>query len=419
MTPNTTRDQPPRPRLWADVLLAVATLILLGGPSLLFIPDSFLPEFFLFSIQEFFGAADAGSAVIIIRVLINLGAVTGMPLAFIWRASAPVTSTSIIAALALAHYFTGLILMPVDLIIFASLYSLTVYAPPRYSQTGLVVALLGGLLVSLSFTMASGENLALAALFFWFLLSTTLVLLSWGAGLLRRSRREQRESLRERAIRLERERDQQAQIATVAERNRIAREMHDIVAHSLSVVVAQADGGRYAATADPTAAVRALETISEASRAALADMRRILGVLREEDTDTADVAPQPMDSDLDTLIINVRAAGLPVSRVTTGTPKPLPLGAGLAIYRIVQESLTNILKHGGPGAQAIVTTQWSDVSLSVIIDDDGRGAASRTEGGGHGLVGMAERAQMLGGTIQTGPKPGGGFRVHLNIPLPR
>src|SRR5690625_1997256 len=410
--------RPARPRLVSDVLPAAVAFVFLGLLSLLAGNESFYFGPYLFGIQEWVSSPEAPGAVAVMRGVIHAAASVGMPLALVWRARRPLASTATVAALALLHYFAGIIILPVALAIFAMLYSLTVYAPARVARGGLFLALFGAFLVTLASIPATDvvNQLALFALFF--LLGAALVLLSWGAGLLRRSRLEQREALRERALRLERERDQQAQIATVAERNRIAREMHDIVAHSLSVVVAQADGGRYAAAADPEAATRALETIAETSRAALADMRRILGVLRDENGETADLIPQPADADIDALIGQVKTAGLNVSHVTLGAPRALPPGAGVALYRIVQESLTNILKHGGPEAAAIVTTEWKTDGLTISIDDDGRGAAAKSDGAGHGLVGMRERAAMLGGSLAAGPKPGGGFRVRCHIPLP-
>src|SRR5690606_14187791 len=144
--------------------------------------------------------------------------------------------------------------------------------------------------------------------------------------------------------------------ATQAERTRIAREMHDIVAHSLSVVIAQADGGRYAAKTSPEAAEHALLTISETGRAALADMRRILGVLRTDGHDANDLVPQPADTDVATLVTSMKDT-LPVSLIEMGTPRALPPGTGATIYRIAQESLTNILKHGGPEVKATVLMQ--------------------------------------------------------------
>ncbi len=204
-------------------------------------------------------------------------------------------------------------------------------------------------------------------------------------------------------------------LAVSDERARIAREMHDVVAHTLSIVVAQADGGRFAASKDPAKAARALETIADVSRAALTEMRGLLGVLRESDGD-ADLGPQPTLADIPTLVSSVRDGGLEVSYVTTGTPRPLPIGAGLTAYRIVQEALTNVLKHAGPKATAYVQLRWSPSTLDVAISDDGRGAAARATGG-TGIEGMRERVTIFGGTLKAGPKRGGGYMVKAHLPL--
>ncbi len=205
-------------------------------------------------------------------------------------------------------------------------------------------------------------------------------------------------------------------LAASDERARIAREMHDVVAHTLSVVVAQSDGGRFAARKDKAAATRALEVVGEVSRAALTEMRALLGVLR--DTDSAvDLGPQPSLDDIPTLVNSVRDGGLEVSYVTTGTPRPLPIGAGLALYRIVQEALTNVLKHGGPKVAAIVQMRWTPGAVEAKITDDGRGAAATEDGGGTGLEGMRERATVFGGTLRVGPKAGGGYVVKATLPL--
>lgn len=207
-------------------------------------------------------------------------------------------------------------------------------------------------------------------------------------------------------------------LAASNERSRIAREMHDVVAHTLTVVVAQADGGRFAAAKDPAAATRALATIGEVGRAALTEMRGLLGVLRDSDGD-ADLGPQPTLDDIPTLVASVRAGGLDVSFVTTGTPRPLPIGAGLAVYRIIQEALTNVLKHGGPKVAAYAQLRWLTDALEVTVSDDGRGAAAHTTSaaGGTGVEGMRERATIFGGTLTAGPKRGGGYVVRARLPL--
>lgn len=205
-------------------------------------------------------------------------------------------------------------------------------------------------------------------------------------------------------------------LAAAAERARIAREMHDVVAHTLSVVVAQADGGRFAASQDATTATRALETIADVGRSALGEMRALLGLLRDADDDAA-LGPQPSIDDIPALVASTRDGGLDISFVTTGTPRPLPIGAGLALYRITQEALTNILKHAGPGPQAFAQLTWEADALVLTVSDDGRGAAARSDGGGLGLAGMKERASVFGGTLSAGPRAGGGYLVRASLPL--
>ena len=352
-----------------------------------------------------------------------------MPVALYWRRTRPVPSAVVVYAAALFHFVFGVPLMPADVLVFVALYSVTVHGPVWAGRLALAGAMLGSLLqgLSLSSSDLSGpsinwavvRNSPTSVVYAAFLIGT-VCLLVWALGLLRRSRLAHTETLAERARRLEIERDQQAQIATAAERSRIAREMHDVVAHSLSVVIAQADGGRYAAASDPEAAVRALTTISETGRAALADMRKILGVLRAPgaEHDTQLTAPQPIDADLDALVEQLGSSGLSVSLVRVGEPRQLPPGLGLTLYRICQEALTNVLKHGGPSATATVLLQWGPQRVVVQVDDTGRGAAAASDGAGHGLVGMRERVNLFAGTLEAGPKPGGGFRVRAEIPLP-
>ncbi|MFI6288623.1 sensor histidine kinase [Streptomyces sp. NPDC051018] len=257
-------------------------------------------------------------------------------------------------------------------------------------------------------------------------------------GIAVRSRQEYTASLVERARRLEVERDQQARLATAAERTRIAREMHDIIGHNLSVITGLADGGKYAAAKSPERAAQALDAISTTSRAALTELRRLLDVLREETPDGPDRAPQPTLSDLDRLIEGVRAAGLPVRMTTTGRPAPLAPGQELTVYRVVQEALTNTLKHAGQGACAAVDLTHTHGSLTATVTDTGTstGTGTGVAGGsgarpgtgtaaagrrgstaeGRGLAGMRERAALYDGTLESGPLPGGGWRVCLRLP---
>ncbi len=239
------------------------------------------------------------------------------------------------------------------------------------------------------------------------------------AGVAVRSRQDHTRALVDRARRLEVERDQQARLAAAAERTRIAREMHDIIGHNLSVITGLADGGSYAAAKSPERAAQALDAIGTTSRQALAELRRLLDVLREDTPAAADRAPQPTLTDLDHLIDGVRAAGLPTRSTVRGRPGSVTAGRQLTVYRVVQEALTNTLKHAGPGATATVDVSCSDTAVTVTVTDTGTGGTpSRSPGSGRGLTGMRERTALYDGTLEAGPLPSppGGWRVHLRLP---
>jgi signal transduction histidine kinase len=248
--------------------------------------------------------------------------------------------------------------------------------------------------------------------------------LAWVLGDSIRTRRAYFAQLEERAARLEKEREAQAKVAVAAERARIARELHDVVAHNVSVMVVQADGAAYVLDTAPDQAKKALETISGTGRQALAEMRRLLGVLRTgEHQESGEYVPQPDVEQLDDLIEQCRTSGLPVDYKVEGTPRPLPSGVELTAYRIVQEALTNTRKHGGPNAGASVRLVYFDDGLGLLVEDDGKGAPHElyedggVDGQGHGLIGMRERVGMVGGTLDAGPRPGGGFRISALLPL--
>jgi signal transduction histidine kinase len=245
--------------------------------------------------------------------------------------------------------------------------------------------------------------------------ASVFVVAIWITGIYSNTRRRYLESLEERAERAEHERDQQARLAAAAERARIARELHDVVAHNVSVIIVQADGAGYAIDTDPEQARKAMQAVSATGRRALAEMRRMVGVLR---TDGApeEYAPQPSLSQLDDLVAQVCSSGLPVDLRVTGVPQELPEGEQLTVYRIVQEALTNTLKHGGPGSRATVEMEYGVRELLLRVTDDGRGAAAPGREGGHGLVGMRERVAMFGGTVEATPLTGGGFRVTARLP---
>lgn len=253
------------------------------------------------------------------------------------------------------------------------------------------------------------------------LLSTPFIL-CWAWGRLTRVRGAYLTELEDRANRLERERDAQAKVAVAAERARIARELHDVVAHNVSVMIVQADGAAYVMDNSPQQAKEALATIASTGRQALVEMRRLLGVLRTADA-AEEYVPQPSVEELPELLDQVRTAGLPVEFSTSGEVRELPRGVELTVYRIVQEALTNVRKHGGPNVSARVAVDFGDRDLNVLIEDDGRGSTDEQlargglDGQGHGLIGMRERIGMVSGSLDAGPRPGGGFRIRAVLPL--
>jgi signal transduction histidine kinase len=224
----------------------------------------------------------------------------------------------------------------------------------------------------------------------------------------------------ERTAELERTRAEQARRAVAEERLRLARELHDVVAHSISVIAVQSGVGAHVAQTQPEEAAKALAAIEATSRAALTELRRLLGVLRQDDESEGSLAPVPGLADLDGLLAEVAKAGLAVRLQVEGRPAPLPAGVDLSAYRIVQEALTNVVKHAGP-ARAQVVIRYRDHEVMVEVTDDGRGAVTSVSDGrarvGHGLIGMRERVAVFGGDLQTGPRPGGGFRVAARLPF--
>ncbi len=266
---------------------------------------------------------------------------------------------------------------------------------------------------------ASVTNLVVGSVFM-----TVPFVLAWVLGDSLRTRRAYYAQLEERAARLEKEREAQAKVAVAAERARIARELHDVVAHNVSVMVVQADGAAYVMDSAPEQARQALETISGTGRQALGEMRRLLGVLRSgEPAAAGEYVPQPGVEQLTDLVEQVRGTGLPVDFHIVGTPRPLPSSVELTAYRIVQEALTNTRKHGGPHVGAQVRLTYGDDRIDLLAEDDGRGAQQElysgggTDGLGQGLIGMRERVGMVGGELEAGPRPGGGFRISAVLPM--
>jgi len=293
------------------------------------------------------------------------------------------------------------------------LYSL-VQSRPRWQSIAATIALVACLMVAQAFhsTDVNGAD---------FLNLAVMVILIWTVSELMRSRRAQAEELAMRNRELDDARHDLAHQAVADERVRIARELHDVVAHSMSVIAVQSGMGRHVIATQPEEAARALAAIEETSRSALNEMRRILSVLRSEDEPTGSLSPAPTLLDLDHLARQLDDAGLPVTIDIVGDRTDVPAGVDLSAYRIVQEALTNVMKHAGE-ASAEVHIEYGTDAVVLDIVDDGRGAASslheeRTPGSANGLVGMRERVAVYGGEITAGPRRGGGFRVHARLPL--
>ncbi|TML85490.1 MAG: sensor histidine kinase [Actinobacteria bacterium] len=281
---------------------------------------------------------------------------------------------------------------------FCALYALAVWTPPRRFALG------AALIVAVDLAASAGPkgNLHNALPF---ALVTPLVML-----LVRRvvGDRERRAQL------AERERDLAAREAVVEERARIARELHDAIAHNVSMMVVQAGAERRVLEGERGPTRDVLETIERIGRGALTEMRRLVGMLRSDAGDP--LAPQPGLNDLPTLVTQVREAGLPVELHVDGEPRELPVGIELSAYRIVQEALTNARKHAGE-AHASVRVHYGAESLELEIVDDGGGGAAPVSSGGHGLVGMRERVALYGGRLDAGRRPSGGFAVRVLLPI--
>jgi signal transduction histidine kinase len=302
-----------------------------------------------------------------------------------------------------------------DLAIVVLLYTLAAYRPRRESVAGLAVCLAGSA-VAIATRVQFAPFRRMDEIFAGAVMFGGTALIAWVLGDSMRYRRAYYLALEDRAARLERERDAQARLAAAAERARIARELHDVVAHNVSVMVVQADGASYALESEPERARQALGTIAATGRQALAEMRRLLGVLRSGD-EHAELAPLPGIDQLRDLLEQTRAAGRTVSFALEGVPRPLPEGVALAAYRVVQESLTNTRKHGGIGASVAVSLRYAEDELVVQVTDDGRGSAAADDGAGHGLTGMRERVGIYGGSMRAGPRPSGGYQVTATLPL--
>ncbi len=347
-----------------------------------------------------------------VAVLIDAGLATPL----LWRRSKPELVFAAVALAGLAQWLVDLPVRGADFALLIALYSVATYHTGRHAWAALAVGLAGVGLGWTRFWRHQSLGFPVAA--------AVAVTGAWLLGLSMRTRRSYLGEVEQRAQRLQLEQQQQARLAAAAERARIARELHDIIAHHVSVMVTQADGAQYALTADPERVPDALAIISATGRQALSEMRRLLGVLRSaDDVDTA-FAPQPGLGQLPQLVERLGAAGLAVRLVIDGEPVPVDPGVGLTAYRLIQEALTNTLKHAGP-ATSTVRLHYTPHRLSICIDDypnhppHHAPAAAGADGSaaGHGLIGMRERVATFGGQLSSGPRPDGGWQTLARLPL--
>ena len=362
----------------------------------------------------------------------DLVVVAALILPLVFRRRAPEAVFAVIAVVAFVQWLvSGPALADIALLV--AMYTVAVESDWIFVLAAAAVLEAGVIMATVRWTVASNDLQT-------FVFLTGLAMASVLAGIVVRALRSQLDWLAERAARLEIERDQQASLAAAAERARIAREMHDVVSHNIQVMVTLADAADAARVTDPDRAADAMRQVSSTGRQALTDMRRMLGVLRDapslagfETNGDADarrdaLAPQPSIGDLDALVERVRGTGLTVSLQRGGRSFEVSEAAGLTVYRIVQEALTNALKHAEHPSSVEVSLRFQDPDISVRVHDDGRtqfgtdrfgsnGNGKRraqtngSGGGGHGVTGMAERAAAFGGGLRAGPAPSGGWEV--------
>jgi signal transduction histidine kinase len=385
------------PRAWAspwlfDSLLAAAAASLSTSLFATELPRAGLPT----------GVAVLGYALALLHTL-PLAARRRFPLAVL---ATSVTSGLAFAAIGLPPVLLGpAILVPV--------YTVAAYCERRAALIGLAAA--EAALVGIQLSPGRSDTST------W--VGNTLVLAAaWLLGTFVGDRRAYATQLEERTAELEQAREDLARRAVAEERLRLARELHDVVAHSMSVIAVQSGVGAHVAETQPEEARKALAAIETTSRAGLEELRRLLGVLRQDDGDEpqGSLAPVPGLGDLDALLDEVGRAGLAVKLRVEGTRPELPAGVDLSAYRIVQEALTNVVKHAGP-ARAQVLVRYRAEEVTVEVTDDGKGVAPAGDGRvakvGHGIIGMRERVALFGGDLEAGPRPGGGFRVAARLPF--
>ena len=324
-----------------------------------------------------------------------------------WRRIYPIAVGGVVVATGIAQSAIGMSMhsavSPVIAILVVS-WSIGVYEDRRRAVLGLALVVCG-MWVAIGIDVLRGTDHYQATDVPWI---GTLIALPGVLGLLFGARTKSLRAAEARAARLELERRE----AVAEERTRIARELHDVIAHSVSVMTVQAGAAEEMLRVDPGRAVEPVRAVQETGRQALVEMKRLVGMLREGDEETG-LAPQPGFAEVELLVAQVREAGLEIDLRVEGTPRPLPIGVDLSVYRVVQEALTNSLKHGG--RRATVTLRFDPEKLAIEVDDEG--VVTVVGGSGHGLAGMRERVGIFGGTFDAGPRAGGGFTVRAQLPL--
>ncbi len=331
--------------------------------------------------------------------------------ATLWRRTNPVPALAVATIASLTYWIMDYPLAGGGLALLVLLYSLAAHEPERARAVRVLVLFTIVIsLVLIAGWLSPEENGVSVGLI---VLNIVLFQLAWFAGDGIRGRRENVERLQEQIDAAQAEKVAATERAIEGERTRIARELHDIVAHSMSVIVVQSEGAQRLVGRDDEAVAEALAAIEATARTNLNDIRSTIGGLRSDAART----PLPELSRLPELVEQCAEAGLDVSLEVNGEQRSLPAMIELSGYRVVQESLTNTIKHGGPTASAAVTVDYRDDALAIEVVDDGRGAGATPETPGHGLLGMRERIEAVGGQLRTGPRQGGGYTVRAEIPV--
>lgn len=370
-----------------------------------------------------FGANIVGQTYSLVYVVVPLGMCAVLAI----RRSKPEVYVATAAALAVFEMAvippeSG---MPTDLLVLVAVHTAARYCPKWFAYCSLALGLLGAVWASWRWVLLAPYDPALAPQIVGFLVSVgimwMIVVISFALGRAQRAKvramNAQVAALADRNRLLQHEHEQQLRLATEEERGRLAAETHDILAHSLAIIVAQADGAAMLVANDPARAQQAIEQIADTSREALDEIRVKVAALRRGEDPSSELAPAKTLSDLPALIENVGRTGLSVELATDGDLAGIPAGTSLSAYRIIQEALTNTLKHAGPKAHATVSISRVAGALQLAIEDDGRGTTA-ADGAGNGLRGMRARVEQYGGVLSTGARVGGGFAVRAAIPLP-